>query len=869
MGTQPWVVMKFGGTSVASASGWKTIAGLCLQRREQGFRVLLVHSAVAGITDHIEQLALSAVKKRVDEKLPGYCQPHRELANALGIDAEAVIQRHAESLAGVLNGIHLLGEAAPKLRARALAHGEWLATRLGELYLNTTSTASKVVWQDARDLIRLPETARPSHRGDWLSANPDHKADHALQKTLARHDWVITQGFVAADGSGQTVVLGRGGSDTSATLLAGRLGAARAEIWTDVPGMFSANPRMIPQARLLKALTFEEAQEIAATGAKVLHPRSVRPVRENNIPLWIRSTLAPELDGTQITRSGSQQGRVKAISVRHAITLISMETVRMWQQPGFLAEAFDIFRRHGISIDLITTAESAVTVSLDTAAGLIEEPQIEALSADLMTICRVKVIRECAAISLVGRQIRSVLHQLAPAFELFGNESIHMLGQAANDLNLTVVVDEAAAARLTRALHEQLISRQHDPELYGPTWEQMNQHDADRTAARPARWWQKNAQALTQLASQHGPCYVYSLEPLQRRLDALTAMRSIDRVLYAVKANAHPILLRTVASAGLGFETVSPGEVDHVLEQVPGLAADQLLFTPNFAPASDYRYGLEKGVQLTIDNLYILEQWAEQLQGASVFLRVDLANARGHHSHVRTAGKGSKFGIPVQDLPRARALAQAAGIQIIGLHTHAGSGVLDPAHWYDTALSMAQLAGEFDQVRILDLGGGLGVPERPETQPLDLTELDAKLLQVKERYPGYQFWLEPGRFLVAEAGVLLARVTQLKGKQERQYIGVEAGMNSLIRPALYGAWHDIVNLSRLDQPREQLVSVVGPICETGDRLGSERLFPSSEEGDVILIDTTGAYGAVMASNYNRRQPAVELVVDREGRIVER
>jgi len=173
----------------------------------------------------------------------------------------------------------------------------------------------------------------------------------------------------------------------------------------------------------------------------------------------------------------------------------------------------------------------------------------------------------------------------------------------------------------------------------------------------------------------------------------------------------------------------------------------------------------------------------------------------------------------------------------------------------------------FPDVRVLDLGGGLGVPDRIGQPVLDVRHLDRLLGEIADPLfteHGVEVWLEPGRYLVAESGVLLARVTQLKSKGQHHYLGLETGMNSLIRPALYGAFHEIVNLSRLDEPATQRVSVVGPICESGDVLGESRFLPQSCEGDIMLIANAGAYGRVMSSHYNRREPAVELVFGEEG-----
>lgn len=163
-------------------------------------------------------------------------------------------------------------------------------------------------------------------------------------------------------------------------------------------------------------------------------------------------------------------------------------------------------------------------------------------------------------------------------------------------------------------------------------------------------------------------------------------------------------------------------------------------------------------------------------------------------------------------------------------------------------------------MRVLDLGGGLGVPASHQGEPLDIEAIDASLAAIRGAYPRFEIWLEPGRFLVAQGGVLVARVTQVKGKSELRYVGIETGMNSLIRPALYGAWHEIVNLTRLGEPVDACVTVVGPICETGDVLGSERWMPDPREGDVLLVGNAGAYGRAMSSSYNLREPAREVVI---------
>jgi diaminopimelate decarboxylase/aspartate kinase len=228
---------------------------------------------------------------------------------------------------------------------------------------------------------------------------------------------------------------------------------------------------------------------------------------------------------------------------------------------------------------------------------------------------------------------------------------------------------------------------------------------------------------------------------------------------------------------------------------------------------------------------------------------------------VRTGGERSKFGVAVAEAPEVASRAAAVGARIVGLHAHAGSGVLDVANWVHVGEVLVGLRSVFPHAKVFDLGGGLGVPDRVGGVALDLRSLDAALAALRAKKGDAELWLEPGRFVIAEAGVLLARVTQIKSKGSSAYVGVATGMNSLIRPALYGAHHDIVNLSRLGAEPLAVFDVVGPICETGDVLGHDRTLPAAtQEGDVLLIATAGAYGASMASHYNLRPPAEEILL---------
>ena len=643
---------------------------------------------------------------------------------------------------------------------------------------------------------------------------------------------MITQGFIAANDAGDTVLLGRGGSDTSGAYFAAKLAAARLEIWTDVPGMFSANPRAVPTARLLRALHYDEAQEIASNGAKVLHPRCVLPVRQYQIPLHVYATQAPGLEGTVISANvAGSAAQVKAIAIKKGITLVSMESPGMWHQVGFLADAFQIFKQQGMSVDLISTSETNVTVSLDPTANTLDPAALERLAAALGELCRVEVLGPCASLTLFGHNIRGILHELGAAFELFQDQKIYLVSQAANDLNFTFVIDESQGDRLVHQLHERLIQSIGSDQVLGPTWLQLFSPQQS-PAAGVANWWQEphKRRRLLDIAARESAAFVYDIASLDAAIAAVQRVRSVARWAYAMKANWHPDILRRVYDSGLMLECVSQGELEHAFACVPGAAPERVLFTPNFAPRAEYEYGFKRGVRVTLDNLYPLKAWPEVFRGREIFLRIDPGFGRGHHQHVRTAGVHSKFGVPLAEADELLALTRAAGVRVTGLHAHTGSGIFEVANWTETGALLAELAQRFPDVSVVDLGGGIGVPEQTGQGGIDLAALDAGVAALKRQFPGIEFWMEPGRFLVAKAGVLVAQVTQLKSKGEVEYVGIATGMNSLIRPALYGAHHDIRNLTRLAEPLSDKVTIVGPICESADQLGSRSLAAADTGG---------------------------------------
>jgi len=859
-----WTVLKFGGTSVSSRARWNTIAELARHcaAHTQG-RVLIVVSALAGVTNELTAVAEGAADSR--ERVAALLARHHQFLAELGLDPGMLTPQLAV-LQGLLND-----ERAPERtldwQAEVLAQGELLSSTIGAAYLQQQGL--DIGWMDARHWLHAADPA--PNQSQWsqrLSVNCQWQsnADFVQHFSTQENHFLITQGFIARHHDGGTAILGRGGSDTSAAYFGALLQARQVEIWTDVPGMFSANPKEVPDARLLTRLHYFEAQEIATTGAKVLHPRAIRPCRNAGVPMAILDTQRPHLPGTRIDRHAEPVVGVKAISRRNGIVLVSMEGIGMWQQVGFLADIFAVFKQLGLSVDLISTSETNVTVSLDPADNLLTENILITLANDLSGLCRVKIITPCTAITLVGRGMRSLLDKLSQIWARFGKERVHMVSQSSNNLNLTFVIDQSAADGLLPVLHEKLIDSGampvHESQVFGPRWREMN----GGVRPRITPWWRapQHKNTLLALAENKTPSYVYHLPTVRQRAQQLKAVTALDQHYYAIKANAHPAILQTLVNEGFGLECVSWGEIEHVFSVLPQLSPEKILFTPSFAPINEYKSALQRGITVTIDNIELLQRWPEIFAEQNLWLRIDLGYGEGHHQKVQTGGKEAKFGLALSRLDEFINLSSDLNIRITGLHAHLGSGIDSVRHWQDMIYKMAAIAQQIGTVKTLDIGGGLPIPYTDDDEPFDLETWSNGLKQAKDLHPTFNFVIEPGRFLVAEAGILLAKVSQIVEKEGIHRVGLDAGMNALLRPALYDAWHDIVNFSRLNETCTVDYSVVGPICESSDVFAQRLKLPgSTAPGDTILIADAGAYGFSMASHYNHRELPHEAVIDDE------
>ncbi len=374
--------------------------------------------------------------------------------------------------------------------------------------------------------------------------------------------------------------------------------------------------------------------------------------------------------------------------------------------------------------------------------------------------------------------------------------------------------------------------------------------------------------ALLGVANRFGtPTYVYAEEALRAQIAALRALTEglPADLLYALKANSAPALLALLRDEGFGVDAVSPGEL--ILAQRLGFRADRILFSANMMADAEMHAAHAAGVLLNVGELSRLDHFGAAYPGAEVCVRLNPGEGAGHHAHVITAGERTKFGIPLGRLAELRAVLERHRLRLVGLHQHIGSGILDAAQFAAPLHALLAVAETFPDLRFLNVGGGLGVPYAPGERPLGVEafrqHVGAPLAAFCAQHPDVRVRFEPGRFLVAHAGVLLTRVTAVKDGQERTFAGTDTGMNHLVRPSVYGAYHEVVNLSN-PAGAARPYTVTGNICETGDIFAEHRTLPEVREGDVLGLLDAGAYGMAMASTYNLRPLPAEVWVDPAG-----
>ena len=385
---------------------------------------------------------------------------------------------------------------------------------------------------------------------------------------------------------------------------------------------------------------------------------------------------------------------------------------------------------------------------------------------------------------------------------------------------------------------------------------------------------------LEAIASAHGtPAYVLDLDRVRENLARVQAAFPDTAIHYAVKANASGLLLETLAEDGIGAECASAGEVTRAIDA--GFDPARILYTPVNPPARDLdavvgRWRAGAALTVTAGAQDTIARLAERGYDGRLALRVHPGVGAGHDEAVST-GADAKFGIPVDEVGDVARSAVAHGMHVVGVHAHTGSGLFDEdieAHQavVETLVSVASDLGAMGDIDLefVDIGGGFGVPYRPSDSPLDLDRIAAS---TRDALAGLdvELAIEPGRYLVADAGVLLTAVNTVKESGDGYLAGVDAGMTDLLRPALYDAYHDVRSVGTESGSRPDAhVSVVGPICESTDVLARDRSLPRPRRGDLLAVGNAGAYGIEMANQYNSRpRPPVVGLQGGEPRVIRR
>lgn len=384
-----------------------------------------------------------------------------------------------------------------------------------------------------------------------------------------------------------------------------------------------------------------------------------------------------------------------------------------------------------------------------------------------------------------------------------------------------------------------------------------------------------------ELVEQYGsPLYVYNEAVLRQRCREMKALSSHPGffVNYSAKANTNLSLLRVIREEGLVVDAMSPGELH--MNLTAGFTPDQILYVCNNVSADELRNAVAHGVLVSVDSLSQLDLYGEVNPGGKVMVRFNPGIGAGHHKKVVTAGKETKFGVDPNALDELLVILDRHNLTLAGINQHIGSLFLEPDGYIEAASFLLSLAETFDTIEVIDFGGGFGIPYRKyEGQPrLDLAAMGERFHALisdwaaRRHYKG-RFYAEPGRYVVAECGLLLGSVHSVKFNGANRYVGTDLGFNVLARPMMYDAHHDIEVYRAEGAPVELELpqTVVGNICESGDIIAKARPLPPVEEGDILGVLDAGAYGYAMSSTYNQRLRPAEVLIDLSGapRVVRR
>ena len=455
------LVMKFGGTSVENSAAIERAAEIVRSRLPE--RPIVVVSAMAKVTDNLLAMGRVAGSGNREEALElsrklrerHYTTAGELLGTGLFTQFHSQLEQDCDALDELLRGIAAVGELTPRTSDYVASFGELMSSKMVNAAFSARGIDSRMV--DSRQCIVTDNNhtrAVPfmDETGVRLKANitPLVEAGHVP----------VMGGFIAATKDGITTTIGRGGSDFSAAIVGAGLGAERIEIWTDVDGMMTTDPGTCPEARRIKIISFEEAAELAYFGAKVLHPATVLPAVQKNIPVLILNSRNPKCEGTRITPRAPQcRNAFKAIAAKKRITIVDVVATRMLMAHGFLKAIFEVFDRHRCAVDVVSTSEVSVSLTVDS------NEAIPAIADDLAKLADVKYEGRKAIVCLVGDNLRGRSGIAAQVFSTISDINVRMISQGASEINLTFVVEEDDVPEVVRRLHRTFFSDP-DPEVF-------------------------------------------------------------------------------------------------------------------------------------------------------------------------------------------------------------------------------------------------------------------------------------------------------------------------------------------------------------------------------------------------------------------
>lgn len=456
------IVMKFGGTSVADSTAIsRTIE---IVRGKLAERPIMVVSALSKVTDLLYKIAdraknrdrngaaelLAQLRARhitLAEELinTDACSASAQDCRAMLEDAKGRINTICNRLEHFVDAVCELGELSDRSKAVIIGNGEYLSSNVICLAMNARGIRTRLM--DSRKMIITDATFL---KGEPQTEKISERVNAEVNAEYTDCDAVITQGFVSATEDGEPTVLGRGGSDYTASLIGMAVGAARIEIWTDVDGVKTADPRKVENTKSLERISFEEAAEMAHFGAKVLHPMTIEPAVRKNIPIYVLNSMNPDGKGTVILQNSLISDGVKSVSSKENILVINIFSTKMINVAGFLMSVFEIFSRNKVSVDLISTSEANISVTVDASQNI--DKVIEELSA----FADVYVDRDKAQVSVIGKNLDNVTGILEKTFAPLHDYKIYMISQGASYVNISFVVDRAAMDTVVSLLHRSL-----------------------------------------------------------------------------------------------------------------------------------------------------------------------------------------------------------------------------------------------------------------------------------------------------------------------------------------------------------------------------------------------------------------------------